>query len=135
MHSPILPICTLAHLSNSPLVSPSVCLFISCPPAYLSVCLSIHLSACSLAAYPSVCLSVHLSVRLSIHLPFIPGLAGIQPVCLPCLSSVLQSVSPNLCVCSGNTKGGSNCIINLLFDWFELVCLANKNKNCQLTYS
>jgi hypothetical protein len=23
------------------------------------------------------------------------------------------------------------CTIDLLFDWFELVCFANKNKNCQ----
>jgi hypothetical protein len=31
-----------------------------------------------------------------------------------------------------NAKGGS---IHLLFDWFGLVCFANKNKNCQLSYS
>jgi len=30
----------------------------------------------------------------------------------------------------GNTKGGS-----ILFDWFGLVCFANKNKKCQLSYS
>jgi hypothetical protein len=34
---------------------------------------------------------------------------------------------------AGNTKGGS--ITNLRFDWFGLVCFANKNKNCQLSYS
>ncbi len=27
------------------------------------------------------------------------------------------------------------CTIDLLFDWFGLVCFANKNKNCQLSYS
>ncbi len=36
----------------------------------------------------------------------------------------------------GNTKGGKcHCTIDLQFDWFELVCFANKNKNCQLSYS
>jgi hypothetical protein len=37
---------------------------------------------------------------------------------------------------AGNTKRGKyHCTIDLLFDWFGLVCLANKNKNCQLSYS
>jgi hypothetical protein len=26
-------------------------------------------------------------------------------------------------------------MIDLLFDWFGLLCFANKNKNCQLSYS
>jgi hypothetical protein len=31
----------------------------------------------------------------------------------------------------GNTKGGKyHCTIDLLYDWFGLVCFANKNKNC-----
>jgi hypothetical protein len=39
-------------------------------------------------------------------------------------------------VAPGNTKGGKYyCTIDLLFDWFGLVCFANKNKNCQLSYS
>jgi hypothetical protein len=37
---------------------------------------------------------------------------------------------------TGNTKGGKyHCTIDLLFDWFGLACFANKNKNCQLSYS
>jgi hypothetical protein len=37
---------------------------------------------------------------------------------------------------AGNTKGGKyHCTIDLLFDWFGLVCSENKNKNCQLSYS
>jgi hypothetical protein len=32
----------------------------------------------------------------------------------------------------GNNKGGST--IDLLFDWFGLVCFPNKNNNCQLSY-
>jgi len=32
-------------------------------------------------------------------------------------------------------RGKSHCTIDLLFDWFGLVCFANKNKNCQLSYS
>ena len=31
--------------------------------------------------------------------------------------------------------GKYHCTIDLLFDWFGLVCFANKNKNCQLSYS
>jgi len=34
----------------------------------------------------------------------------------------------------GNTKGG-RFVLLILFDWFGLVCLANENKNCQLSYS
>jgi hypothetical protein len=36
---------------------------------------------------------------------------------------------------SGNTKGKYYCTVDLLFDWFGLDCFANKNKNCQLSYS
>jgi hypothetical protein len=39
---------------------------------------------------------------------------------------------------TGNTKGGVSlycCTVDLLFDWFGLVCFANKNINCQLLYS
>ncbi len=32
-------------------------------------------------------------------------------------------------------RGKYHCTIDLLFDWFGLVCFANKNKNCQLSYS
>ncbi len=36
----------------------------------------------------------------------------------------------------GNIKGGKyHYTIDLLFDWFGLVCFANKNQNCQLSYS
>jgi hypothetical protein len=36
----------------------------------------------------------------------------------------------------GNTKGGSiHFTVDLLFDRVRLVCFANKNKNCQLSYS
>jgi hypothetical protein len=31
--------------------------------------------------------------------------------------------------------GKYHCTIDFLFDWFGLVCFANKNKNCQLSYS
>ena len=37
---------------------------------------------------------------------------------------------------AGNTKGGKyHCTVDLLFDWFGLASFANKNKNCQLSYS
>jgi hypothetical protein len=41
---------------------------------------------------------------------------------------------------AGNSKGGSiHCTIDLLFDCFELVCFANKNKtkivSCHAAYS
>ncbi len=32
-------------------------------------------------------------------------------------------------------RGKYHCTIDLLFEWFGLVCYANKNKNCQLSYS
>ncbi len=32
-------------------------------------------------------------------------------------------------------RGKYHCTIDLLFDWFGLVCFAYINKNCQLTYS
>jgi hypothetical protein len=35
----------------------------------------------------------------------------------------------------GILKGKYHCTIDLLFDWFGLVCFANKNKNCQLSYN
>ncbi len=49
-----------------------------------------------------------------------------------------EPLTLRLCVKSGNTKGGSiNFTVPLTscFDWFGLVCFANKNKNCQLSYS
>ncbi len=42
----------------------------------------------------------------------------------------------NFKVKPGNTKGGSiTVLLYLLFDWFGLVCFANKNKKCKLSYS
>jgi hypothetical protein len=35
----------------------------------------------------------------------------------------------------GILKENYNCSIDLLFDWFGLVCFANKNNNCQLSNS
>ncbi len=35
----------------------------------------------------------------------------------------------------GILKGKYHCTIDFLFDWFGLVCFANKNKNGQLSYS
>ncbi len=35
----------------------------------------------------------------------------------------------------GILKGKYPCTIDLLFDWFGLVSFANKNENCQLSYS
>jgi hypothetical protein len=32
-------------------------------------------------------------------------------------------------------RGKYHCTVDLLFDLFGLVCFANKNKNCQLSYS
>jgi hypothetical protein len=35
----------------------------------------------------------------------------------------------------GILKGEYHYTIDLLFDWFGLVCFGNKNKNCHLSYS
>ncbi len=32
-------------------------------------------------------------------------------------------------------RGKFHCTVDLLFDWFGLLCFANKNKICQLSYS
>jgi hypothetical protein len=42
---------------------------------------------------------------------------------------VIVSLRHNLNVVPGNTKGESICTVDLLFDWFGLICFANKNKN------
>jgi len=48
---------------------------------------------------------------------------------------LLQGEKKNI-LSPGNTKGEKDhCTIELLFDWFGLVCFANKNKNCPLSYS
>ncbi len=45
-----------------------------------------------------------------------------------------RAASSNSYTDAGNTKVGSiDCTVDLLFDWFGLVCFANK-KNCQLSY-
>jgi hypothetical protein len=32
-------------------------------------------------------------------------------------------------------RGEYHCSVDILFDWFRQVCLAKKNKKCQLSYS
>jgi hypothetical protein len=32
-------------------------------------------------------------------------------------------------------RGKYHCTVDLLFGWFGLFCFANKNKNCELSYS
>jgi len=49
------------------------------------------------------------------------------------LNLPLQLVFPD--VEPENTKGGSFTVPLTSCDWFGLVCFANKNKNCQLSYS
>jgi len=45
------------------------------------------------------------------------------------------SQSSNSWMDQGILKGRKyHCTVDLLFDWFGLLCLANKNKNCQLSY-
>ncbi len=43
--------------------------------------------------------------------------------------------SPNLYDSREYLRGKYHCTIDILFDWFGLVCFANKNKKCQLSYS
>ncbi len=51
---------------------------------------------------------------LSLFLPLSLSLTGEEDVCE-----------------QGILKGDYNCTVDLLFDWFGLVCFANENKNCQ----
>ncbi len=46
----------------------------------------------------------------------------------------LSSIGSHGC-CQGILKEKYHCTVDLLSDWFGLVCFANKNKNCQLPYS
>jgi hypothetical protein len=39
-----------------------------------------------------------------------------------------------LCSTQGILKVKYHCTVDLLFDWFGLVCFANKNKFCQLSH-
>ncbi len=51
-------------------------------------------------------------------------------------TTAMAALETDFVLCkAGNTKGGKyHCAVDLLFDWFGLVCFANKNKNCQLSY-
>ncbi len=63
------------------------------------------------------------------------NLDSIMPVTL-CIITLLSIVINWTQVCQqGILEGKFHCIIDLLFDWFGLVCFANKRKNCQLPYS
>jgi len=51
-------------------------------------------------------------------------------------SHFVMPLKSDLDVKPGNTKGEKyHCTIDLLFDWFGLVCFVNENKYCQLSYS
>jgi hypothetical protein len=64
------------------------------------------------------------------------SLEGATTLSIMTLSIMTFSVTVNKTWHSpGNTKWGSITVLNLLFDWFGLVCFANKNKNCQLSFS
>jgi len=57
---------------------------------------------------------------------------GIEPslsLRLPCC------ISQDLCSTREYKRWKYHCTVDILFDWFGLVCFANKNKNCQLSYS
>jgi hypothetical protein len=60
------------------------------------------------------------------------SLAGFSNLVL-CLQVSAKWVKHLSCAQPGNTKGEGT--IDHLFDQFGLVCLANKNKNCKLSYS
>ncbi len=51
------------------------------------------------------------------------------------LLSVMPLVEDTLRWAREYLRGKYHCTIDLLFDWFILVCFANKDKNCQLLYS
>ncbi len=51
------------------------------------------------------------------------------------LAARRYSISRSLFLLQGILKGEYHCTFDILFDWFGLVCLANKSKNCQSSYS
>ncbi len=74
------------------------------------------------------------AIKESSFLSWIPNLlTSLHWNHLPNMSVWPKFPPGQVSVYPGNTKGGS--IIDLLFYWFGLVCFANKNKNCQLSYS
>ncbi len=54
---------------------------------------------------------------------------------LPCLKTLGSGRSGRQCQTREYWRWKYHCTIDLLFDWFGLVCFANKNKNCWLSYS
>jgi hypothetical protein len=66
-----------------------------------------------------LCVVIPSLILLSVALPSVVMLNVIM------LSVTLLSI-----VIPGNTKGKYHCTVDLLFDWFGLVCFAIKNKNC-----
>jgi hypothetical protein len=50
------------------------------------------------------------------------------------LDIIMLSIVQLVVIIQGILKGKYHCTIDLLFDWFGLVCFANKNKNCQQSY-
>jgi hypothetical protein len=112
-------ICLLIHLSVSlsvhPIIHPSIrssicpsiSLFINLsvrlsvhPTVRLSVCPSIHPAVCS-SICPSVCLFLHMSIH-PLHIYILPSREYL--------------------------RGKYHCTIELLFDWFGIVCFANKKQ-------
>jgi hypothetical protein len=143
------PICMSVSLSISLPIYPYFPLFVSqsfCFPVCLSVCLSVYLSAC---------LSIFLSVRLSVcgkhsfedqtwmasssRSMVVGGETPSNAFKVPAEYSSQRSILHISCRrernklerLQGILKGKYHCTIDLLFDWFGLVCFANKNQNCQ----
>jgi len=50
-------------------------------------------------------------------------------------AKILSAIMLSVMAAQGILRGKYHCTIDLLFDWFGLVCFANKNKNCCLSYS
>jgi hypothetical protein len=51
------------------------------------------------------------------------------------IAQLFGDYSQKVVLLQGILKGNYHCTIDLLFDWFGLICFANKNKSCQLSYS
>ncbi len=60
-------------------------------------------------------------------------------VCLvseqPHMLSVATLRAKKMIIVRNTKRGKYHCTVDLQFDWFGLVCFANKNINCQLSYS
>ncbi len=75
------------------------------------------------------------SLIMSVTIALIKSSCQLSFYCKPEENKVLWTDPQVVFTTREYKRGKYHCTIDLLFDWFRLVCFANKNKNCQSSYS